>query len=66
MHVRWRNPAHGWLKSVRVVKEKETTVGPRAPLVAQEGGSRCYQQPDDATMLAVVMVGMELREKRAG
>jgi hypothetical protein len=26
---------------------------------------RCYQQPDEATMLSVVMSGLELRERRA-
>jgi hypothetical protein len=25
---------------------------------------KCYQQPDDATMLAVVLGGAELREKK--
>ena len=40
--------------------------------VAQAGGwrpqetlARCYQQPDDATMLTVVLGGVELREKKA-
>jgi hypothetical protein len=27
--------------------------------------TKCYQQPDDATMLAVVLSGAELREKKA-
>jgi hypothetical protein len=42
------------------------------PDVAQAGGwrsqetlARCYQQPDDATMLTVVLGGVELREKKA-
>ena len=26
---------------------------------------RCYQQPDEATMLNVVLSGLELRERRA-
>jgi len=26
---------------------------------------QCYQQPDEATMLAVVLGGAELREKKA-
>ncbi len=26
---------------------------------------RCYQQPDEATMLSVVLGGVELREKKA-
>ena len=40
--------------------------------VAQAGGwestetlQRCYQQPDDATILAVVLGGAELREVQA-
>jgi len=27
--------------------------------------ARCYQQPDDATMLTVVLGGVELRDKKA-
>ena len=55
-------------------RRKWATARKSLPLadVAQAGGwrsqetlARCYQQPDDATMLTVVLGGVELREKKA-
>ena len=59
----WHAFRRGWATSRKHLSLKDTAAA--GGWTSTETLLRCYQQPDDATMLAVVLGGAELRERKA-
>jgi hypothetical protein len=59
----WHAFRRGWATARKHMPLKDTTAA--GGWASTETLLRCYQQPDKQTMLAVVLGGTELRERKA-